>query len=166
MSRTHPTLSADISVLEIGAISLNDNNRVRLAAKNAIDQAPHRIVSIGIDSLEGQILAFWKDHWDEQQLLIFLKTQQRELLAQPYEPRTLVPFCNPAGAYREKEHNALGNAEWSACIHDDYAHADIQDRKVMQFIFCFWKSLHQNVYFVQYELAYLMPQLIAAAKQR
>lgn len=159
-------MSVTYMTIRTGPPTLNEDNSVQLKSKNDISNSPHRLTTVETNSVEGQLLAMWKPNWNIHQLAVYLKKNPEICgpLEKDFKSSIGAVFCNPKGVYPSNpEHVHMGNGEWKRIMHDIYPTADIEDRKMQNWVFCFWRT--GDKYYVQWELAFLLPQVFSLAKQ-
>jgi hypothetical protein len=136
---------------------------VEVKNKNDPANAPHRLTIVPLESIEGKILAAWDPKWNIQRLVQNLASDNWRKACKDFVQHQGPVMCNPKGNYpSDPEHNSTGAEEWSRVINNEYLTADIQDRRVQNHVFCFWKQ--KDVWFVQWELWFLLPQVVEVLK--
>jgi hypothetical protein len=167
---TSTTQGADMRKLRVTAYkpSLDSDETVTLPNKNDFNTAPHRLVTVSLDSTEARLLDLWKPSWSFDGLALFLRNNPdlADSLMSEFIPSHGKLMCNPnipvsSPAYQDRH---LGNMQWIHCMANSYPKADIQDRRVGECIFCYWKDVTQGVYYIQWDLCRYIPTLFQAVR--
>lgn len=164
------TQAADMRNFKISSkSSLEDRNEVIIPNKNHPCNAPFRLVTVKLDSVEAKLLELWYPSWSLNQLGEYL-IDHPEIsvpLSTNFVPSHSKLMCNP-NMYHGRpgyEDRHLGNAEWKECMENVYPNARIEDRKVINFIYCFWREASRGVYYVQWDLCRYFPSLLEQVRE-